>query len=267
MKVFISADIEGVTGSTLWSECDCDSKHYALFAELMTQEVAAACRGAFKAGATEIVVKDSHATGTNIDITKLPEGVKLIRSWSGHPFSMVDGIDETFDAAMFVGYHSAANRGGNPLSHTMSSSTIAQMTINGKIASEFTLYSYAAALVGVPSVFLSGDAMLCEDVKDMHPKLKTVAVKDGRGGITINESPAVTQRWIEAGAEEALRCDLKSALVTLPEHFEVTLRYKEHRTAHRRSYYPGMTEVDATTLRFESDDFFEVLRMVAFVIG
>ncbi len=265
MRIFISADMEGVTGTTLWEECDRNHPSYATFAAIMTQEVVAACKGALKAGATEVVVRDAHASGTNIDINSLPEGVKLIRQWSGHPFSMVDGIDDTFDAVMFIGYHSAANRLGNALSHTMSTA-VHEIKINGELASEFMLYSYAAALVGVPTVLLSGDEMLCADSKHLHPNVITVPVKSGRGGITFNETPQTTQNWIEEGAYRALKQPFQKQLVSLPNDFTVDIRFKDHVKAHAKSYYPGMEQIDASTLRYRTTSYFEVLRMINFVV-
>lgn len=265
MKVFISADMEGITGTTQWEECNRNSPFYAKFAEQMTKEVAAACKGAINAGATEIVVKDSHASATNIDITALPPGVKLIRNWSGHPNSMVDGIDSSFDAAMFIGYHAAAGRPGNPLSHTMSG-VPHTIKVNGEWASEFLIYSYAAALQKVPTVFVSGDATLIEDSKNLHPSLKSVAVKSGVGNLTINESPSDVLSWIESESEKALNQNLSTALTTLPEKFTVEIRFKEHTTKTKKSFYPGMETVDELTLKFETDDYFEVLRMISFVL-
>ena len=120
MKIFISADIEGVATTTLWPETEKGSEDYRLHAQQMTMEVIAACEAASEAGASEIVVRDAHEDGNNLDIWKLPENVTLIRGWSGHPYSMVYGIDPSFDAAIFIGYHSAASSEGNPLSHTES---------------------------------------------------------------------------------------------------------------------------------------------------
>lgn len=145
MKIFISADIEGVATTTLWPETEKGSEDYRLHAQQMTMEVIAACEAASEAGAPEIVVRDAHEDGNNLDIWKLPENVTLIRGWSGHPYSMVYGIDPSFDAAIFIGYHSAASSGGNPLSHTESLNPLS-VKLNGTLASEFLLYSYAAAL-------------------------------------------------------------------------------------------------------------------------
>ena len=105
MKVYISADIEGVCGSTHWDEADNNKKDYTEFQKQMTAEVAAACKGAMAAGAKEIVVQDAHGTGRNITAKDLPDSVKLIRGWSGSPYAMVQELDNTFDALMFIGYH------------------------------------------------------------------------------------------------------------------------------------------------------------------
>lgn len=145
MKIFISADIEGVATTTLWPETEKGSEDYRLHAQQMTMEVIAACEAASEAGASEIVVRDAHEDGNNLDIWKLPENVTLLRGWSGHPYSMVYGIDPSFDAAIFIGYHSAASSEGNPLSHTESLNPLS-VKLNGALASEFLLYSYAAAL-------------------------------------------------------------------------------------------------------------------------
>jgi len=265
MKVFISVDIEGITTTTAWAECDRDHASYALHVKQMTEEVLAVIAGAKAAGATEIVVRDAHASGRNIDPTRMPSGVTLIRGWNGHPYSMAYGVDGTFDAAMFVGYHTAAGRMGNPMSHTLSGAHTG-LYINGVNASEFTLYSYAAALEGVPTVFLSGDEMLCEDSKELHPSLVTCAVKDGLGNMTINYSTEDTLKKLRELSEKALKQDLKNALVKLPEHFRAELYCKEHSHAQRASHFPGVTKVSDNVVAFESDSFYEILRTTMWVI-
>ena len=264
MKVFISADIEGVTGTTAWDETEIGRPGYEAACRQMTAEVKAACEGAIAAGADYILVKDAHDSGRNIDITQLPECVEVIRGWSGHPFSMAYGVDESFDAAMFVGYHSPAGTNGNPLSHTFTTKTT-RITLNGEPCSEFMLYSWAAASVGVPTVLLSGDKALCQLSADMHPMLKTVAVKDGLGGCTRSINPGLATKRIKEAAEAALRQDLSKAGIELPPYFELEISYKEHAPAVLRSSFPGCKLIDDRTVRFETDDFFEVLRAVCFI--
>lgn len=265
MKVFISADIEGVTATTIWDECTKKEFDYSKYTAQMTREVVAACEGAIAAGADEIVVKDSHGSGTNIDIEQLPENVQLIRAWSGHPYSMVEGLDGTFDALMFVGYHSGASKSGNALSHTMTGNAL-YIKINEEIASEFMIFSLAGAREGVPTVFLSGDKMLCEDYEHMHPNLMTVAVKEGDGALSKNLTPKKSLKLIREVAEQALKQDLTVAKIELPKAFDVEMCFKDQKHARKMSFYPGMIQESSTILRFKSEDYFEVLRMFKFVL-
>lgn len=265
MKIYISADMEGVTGVSSWEECESGHRDYPKFAVQMTREVAAACEGAIDAGATEIVVKDAHDTGMNIDISALPEDVELIRRWSGHPYSMVEGLDGTFDALIFIGYHSGAGSMGNPLSHTMTSN-FNHILINGEYASEYTIFSLVAAYEGVPVVFLSGDRQLCTDNQAHNPGLKTLGVKEGRGIGIKSMVPTKACRLIRENVKSALKQDLKKAVMTLPERFEIEICFKDHALASRMSYYPGIHKKNSNTLTYESDDYWEVLRMFRFVL-
>ena len=265
MKVFITADIEGTAFTTYWEETEKDRNTYARAAAEMTREVRAAIDGAMAAGADFILVNDAHDFGINLDPNAMPECVELIRGWSSHPFSMVEGIDGSFDAAMFVGWHSCAGRRGNPLSHTMSGKP-AFISLNGIPCSEFLLYSWAAASVGVPSVLLCGDRNLTVESAGLHPALRTVWVKDGLGGMTRCKSPARVEKEIRAAAEEALRQDLSHACITLPEHFTFRITYKEVKQAVKVSYYPGMRLLSDDTVEMETDSYLDVLTACKFVL-
>lgn len=265
MKIFMSADIEGICSTVSWEECMPNNPNYPKAADQMTREVLAACDGAFAAGADEIFIKDAHGPGTNIDLSRLPPHVRLSRRWSEHPFSMVEGIDSSFDAAIFVGYHSAAGKNGSILSHTMSRQPL-YVKMNGMDASEFLIYSYAAAYAGVPSVYLSGDRQLCEESAGLHPCLITTAVKEGNAYAAICTPPAEAEEMIRRDVERALRQDLANARITLPESFTVEICYKEHVNSAKPSYYPGMKRKDPHTVVFETKDYFEVLRMINFVL-
>ena len=265
MKVFICADIEGITTTTTWEETIPSHASYGLHAKQMTEEVLACIQGAKNAGATEIVVKDAHGSATNIDPTRMPSGVTLLRNWTGHPYTMVEGIDKTFSAAMFVGHHSAASKTGNPMSHTYSG-RCNYLKVNGVIASEFLIYSYACALEGVPTVFLSGDKMLCDDSKDLHPKLVTCAVKDGVGAMTINYSTEDTIKNIKELSEKALTQDFINALIKLPDYFEAEFYFKEHISAEAASYFPGAIRKNDNTVIFQSNSLFEILRTIKWIM-
>lgn len=267
MKVFISADIEGIATTTRWDQTGTlrNPSFAAPYRQQMTDEVKAACEGAIAAGATKIVVKDAHGPAVNIHMDQLPKCVEVVRNWSGNPYGMVEGIDESFDAVMFVGYHSAAGRCGNPLSHTISTSTL-YIKINGVKCSEFQMYSWACALLGVPSVMLAGDKMLCEDSAPLHPLLKTVAVKDGFGGATRSLHPQLACEMIKQTAEQALKQDLSKALCTVPEHFTVEICYKEHKDAVKYSYFPGFKALDDNTIIMETDDLLDALLAFRYIL-
>ena len=105
--------MEGVTGVSHWEEVDHNKSAYIQFQKQMSLEVAAACEGAIAAGAKEILVKDAHYSGRNILPSYLPKKAKIIRGWSGHPYSMLQEINSRFDALMLVGYHARAGSGGS----------------------------------------------------------------------------------------------------------------------------------------------------------
>ena len=266
MKVFISADIEGITGACHWDEADKKSSDFDEFQEQMTAEVIAACEGALQAGATEIWVKDAHATARNLIAAKLPQEVRLIRGWSGHPFSMVQELDETFTAMLMIGYHSPAGSGANPLAHTISSGSVSHIKINDRYASEFLLHAYAAALVKVPVVFVSGDAGLCVEAESLLPNIKTVAVKKGMGNSTISIHPHLALEKIRDGVQEAMEGDVSRCHMDLPKHFSIEIKYKDHARAYQSSFYPGASLKEPHTILFTSDDYFDVLVLLSFVV-
>jgi len=265
MKVYISADIEGVAGITHWDEATKTAPEYQEYREQMTREVVAACEGAFAAGATEILVKDAHWTGRNLISAELPDGVKLIRGWSGHPFSMVQELDESFHALVMVGYHAAAGSDTNPLAHTITLG-VTSFKINGVRASEFLLNTYAAALVDVPAVFVSGDEGLCEEVAALNDRIETVAVSRGIGDSTISIAPSLAVERIRDGVTSALERDVSACKIQLPPQFRAEIRFRDHQRAYRASFYPGVTQLDPHTISFETADYFELLRMKSFTI-
>ncbi len=265
MKVFISVDIEGIAGIAHWDEATKTHAAYPEFREQMTREAIAACNGAIAAGATEILLKDAHDSGRNIITTNLPECVRIIRGWSGHPFSMVQELDSSFAAVMLIGYHSKAGAEGNPLAHTMTGQ-VDRITLNGAAMAEFHLHSYAAALHGVPVVLVSGDKGLSEDVKALNPNIGTVVTTEGIGRSSISIAPQKAVRLIEAAATEALRGDYAACRLTLPSAFTLDVTFNNPTDAYGASWYPGARHIGNRTVRFESSDYFEVLRAIKFIL-
>lgn len=265
MKIFISADIEGISGSTTKEECNPGMQQYAKFAQQMTKEVLAAIDGAICAGATEIVVKDGHGFATNIDIMEMPQNVTLIRGKSGHPYNMMYGIDDSFDGVIFVGYHSAAGSNASPLSHTNTGNP-AYVKINGIYASEFMLNSYIAAMHNVPILLVTGDKGICDEAKRLIPGIETVETKIGVGGSTFNKSPKTVIQLTKETAERSLKKDISKNLIQLPDKFVDEIRFKDHLNAYKMSFYPGMKVVDSHTIMLETKNFMDVITAHMFVL-
>jgi D-amino peptidase len=180
---------------------------------------------------------------------------------------MMGGLDqEDYDAVAFTGYHSEAVSSGNPLSHTMTTS-VQRVTLNGDLCSEFLINAYMAAYRNIPIVFLSGDEALCRYAKALIPGITTVVAKTGHGSAVISRHPEVGREEIFKGMKAALsREDLSDCILPLPDHFVITVEYNDWNKAHSYSFYPGAVAVDAKTVRFESDDYFEVMRFMHFCL-
>jgi len=267
MKVYISADIEGIAGVVDWKETDQAEAEYRPYSLQMTREVKAACKGAINAGAKEIWVKDSHDLGRNINIDELPKIVRIIRSWSEHPFCMMQELDASFDAVIMIGYHSGAGSDGNPLAHTFSCEKIAYLKINDELADEFLVNTYTAGFVKVPVVFVSGDETLCKTVKNFNDSIKTVATKKGIGNSVISIHPEEAIKRTKAAVQEALEeSNRQLCKVNLPSKFKIEINYMKHAQAYHASFYPGVKQLNANTVLFEADDYFEVLRMFSFLL-
>lgn len=265
MKIYISADIEGVNGVTHWNETEKTKSDHMEFARQMTLEVKAACEGINSVEKSEILIKDAHDSARNLIHSMLPKNTKLIRGWSGDTYSMVQGLDESFDALIYIGYHSAAGVDGNPLAHTMNTG-IEYVKLNGDYVSEFLIHSYIAAYLNVPVVFLSGDKALCEEVEKVDSNIFTVAVKEGVGNSTVNIHPELALDLIKDGVENSLKGDLSRYKIELPKSFDLEVGYKEHFTALRYSNYPGVERTGVKSIKFTHTDYMEVVRAMKFLL-
>ncbi len=255
MKVYISADIEGVSGVvTMDSQIMPTGSDYSRARTLMTAEVNAAIRGALKAGAKEVVVNDSHGTMDNILIEKLNPAAQLI-SGRPKPLLMMEGIDETFQAAFFVGYHS---RMGSPgvLSHTISSRSVANVWINGAVVGETAINAGIAGVFGVPVVLVCGDDVLEQEAKQVLPHARTAVVKMA---ITRQSAlclpPERACSLIENAAEEALS-SLAEAKPWLPDApVTIDVEFKDSGMAENASGLPYSQLTGPRVVSFKADDY------------
>src|SRR5882724_1136779 len=197
LKIYISADMEGIGGVSTWQvQAAPGAPEYEKFRRLMTMEVNAAISGAFDAGATEVLVSDSHWNAQNIDVEALDPRARLVRAFP-RPLEMMQGIDETFDAAVFIGYHAGEGTPSAILAHTISSARILELKLNGTAVPEAGLNAAIAGDFGVPVVFLSGDQTAGQQARELLGPIGTVAVKQATGFYSAAMlSPVECQRLI-----------------------------------------------------------------------
>jgi D-amino peptidase len=264
LKLYISADIEGVTGILSWKDVTSNGLHYSKYAKQMTKEVLAACEGAKHAGVKEILVNDAHDEGRNLDISILHEDIKVIQGFSGHPYCMMQEIDETFDAVAFIGYHSYGTSPENPLSHTLHPK-VRYIKINDKFVSEFTINSYTASMLNIPVVFISGDEGVCKEAEIINNNISTVSVSKYVGKSNISLHPDKSLELIEKNMELALKKDINKCIINMPEYFKVEICYNRHINAYKASFYPGVKLVSPTSILYTSNKYFDVLTMFNFL--
>ena len=258
MKVFISVDMEGITGVVNWEEVDRTGKDYDYFRRIMSLEANAAVLGAFDAGATEVVVRDSHGSARNILPDLLDPRAFLIRDWSGGPKSMMEGIDESFDAVVFIGYHAKAGTPDALLEHT-TSGNVQAFTINGETYPEAGYNALIAGVYDVPVVFVAGDQAICEQVQGFLGEVATFATKKGIGAAAKNRHPEASREEIRAGVAEAVRNRSQYSPLQLQSPYTLVLRLKNEESVYNGSFFPGARRTGDWELTFTSDDFLDLM--------
>jgi D-amino peptidase len=264
MKLFISADMEGVAGVCAWDEVERDKPDYLYFSEQMSREVAEVCNTALGSGAKEILVKDGHSSARNLITGYIPKGVKLLKGWTRNPYIMMAGLDESFDGVIMTGYHAGAGRNGSPLAHTMNGYNVT-VTMNGMLMSEFVMNAYTAALFSVPVIAITGDEDVCSQARELIPQITTIPLKKGIGNAVISYGDQEALELIKAGVADALKKDFSLCKLKLPKKFCFEIRFSEHYLAYKASFYQGVVLKDSHTILFETDDYFEWLRMYFFI--
>ena len=216
MKILIATDMEGITGVTTWDQVTPGHPEYARFRKQMTQDINAAVRGAFDAGAEEVIVADGHWNGSNILIEEMDPRARL-NTGSPSPFSMMQGIDESIAGVMFVGYHA---RNGSPsaiLDHTWSSRTVANVWLNDILTGEYGLNAAVAGHFGAPVIMVSGDQTACAQVTELLGDVETAIVKQASSRFAAEcLAPEVTREMICLRAERAVE---RLAQGNVPEPF------------------------------------------------
>ena len=258
LKVFISVDMEGIAGVVTSEECSSSGPDYGYFRRIMSHEANAAVLGAFDAGATEVVVRDSHGSARNILPDLLDPRARLIRDWSGGPKGMMEGIDDSFDAVVFIGYHARAGTPDAIIDHT-SSGNVVDFAINGQSLPESGYNALMAGSYGVPVVFVGGDQAIVDQVEELFGQVGTFATKQGIGAASLGLHPEAAQKGIRAGVAEAVRNRGRYQPFTMTPPYTLVLKLKSEASVYNGSFFPGARRTGDWELTFTSDDIFQVM--------
>ena len=265
LKIYISVDMEGIAGVVTVDQLGPAGFEYERFRRFMTNETLAAIAAAKAAGATEIVVSDSHGNGESLLIDQFPKDVRIVRAWPRHG-GMMAGLDPSFDAAMFIGYHASTTNPRGVRAHTFSSAHLARVALNGNAVTEGEFNAAYAGSLGVPVIFASGDDAATEELRSRLGHLETVETKKSLGFHSAETlTPEAACEKISAGVQAALSRlrDFKPYVVKTPVTLELT--FKNYTPAEILSYLRSVQRIDSHTIRFigkdmaEVDDFVEVV--------
>jgi D-amino peptidase len=257
-KIYISVDMEGVAGVVTADQLAPGGFEYERFRHFMTNETLAAVNAAKEAGAGEIVVSDSHGNGENLLIEDFPTDVRIVRAWPRHG-GMMAGLDSSFTAAMFVGYHASTTNPNGVRAHTFSSAHYARVTLNGNAVTEGEYNAAYAGAKGVPVIFVSGDNEATQEIKARLGTIETVETKQALSfhsaeTLTPQESCSRISRGVKAAL--ARLHDFKPYVIKTPVTLEIT--FKNYMPAEVLAYLRMVQRVDSHTIRFVGKDMDEV---------
>jgi D-amino peptidase len=267
MKIYLSVDMEGIAGVTHRDHTKLEGVEYEMARKWMTAETNAAIEGALAAGATEFVVADSHGHMRNILPDDLYEEALLVRG-SPRPLTMMEGLDKTFDAAFFVGYHSMAGTDRGVLSHTYIGSSVLNVRLNGKTVGEPGFNAAIAGELGVPMALVCGDDTVEAEVAGLMPWTERVVTKWAISPTSAkNLTPKAAQKRIRTAAEKAVRrlAEMKPLVLDKPIRFEVDFMRPIY--AALAADIPGVQRLNGRTLAYTGADMLEVTRIWRLIIN
>ncbi len=262
MKAYVSVDMEGLPGVVSPIHTSPKGFLHEEARKIMTKTVLTVVDELSKHGFGEIYVADSHWYMANIIYEDLPENVFLIRGIP-RPYSMVYGIDESFDATLFIGYHARVGSRGAILEHTYSSTYIRGIKVNGVEASEYYLNALVAGHYNVPVILVAGDNKLGEEVKERTPWTKYVELKKSiTRYAAINPNLNVALKKLRNGIKEAINDLRKGKMKPLrtkePVEIEITLPNSGY--ADIAEYIPGTIRVNGCTIRYAAKNIIEAYK-------
>lgn len=250
-KVYISADMEGISGVVDMDDTQPTGRDYQQARRLMTEDINAAIHGALAGGATEVIVNDAHGPMRNILPDILHKNAILIRG-KAKPMGMLEGLDETFDAIICIGFHARAGENG-VLSHSFMGHEVEDIWLNGRLVGEIGLLHAVAHELNVPVVMLTGDTIACKEAEQWNPTIQTVSVKESIDRFSARLQPLEKARAaIEVAAKNAVTHKRQSNNKSNElQASKLQVRWQSASVASHLSGLPGVRLCDNRTIEVE----------------
>jgi D-amino peptidase len=254
VKVFLSTDIEGCAGIVDWGQVVTGTAEYELGRRLLLDEVNAGIDGALDGGARELLVNDAHWTMQNMPPDALHGRARYL-SGQHKPLYMMEGLDESFDAAFFVAYHGSISGESSILSHTYNPSVVSHVELNGVRAGESAINALVALHHGVPVALVTGDRQTAEESEKFMPGAERVVVKESITRFSAsNLHPEAARRLIREGAARGVEKvgSLSPPAIDLPARLEIWFQTAD--LAEVAAWIRGVERSDLRTCVIEGDD-------------
>ncbi|MGA9575200.1 MAG: M55 family metallopeptidase [Lysobacterales bacterium] len=266
LKIYISADMEGLTGVVTGDQLGPDGFEYERFRQIMTDEVNAVIEAAREAGASEFLVSDSHGNGESLLIEQLPDDVQIVRSWP-RALGMMHGIDASFDGVIFIGYHASTSNMTGVRAHTESSANVTDLQLNGQHMSEGSWNAAIAGQFGVPVILVTGDDAAVKEVSALVGDIEGAVVKTSNGFHSATTlTPAAGQKLIRSKTKAAIERigDFKPYVLKGPP--VVRLSLKNYQPVELLAYLRDVKRVDSHSIEYEATDMTDATKFIAFVL-
>jgi len=260
LRVFVSVDMEGIGGIGTGAMTSASGKDYATGRRLMTDEVNAVVAAIFGQGPAQVVVNDSHGDMQNLLHTELDPRVTYIQG-AIKPVGMVEGLDSTFDAAIFIGYHARAGTPRGFLAHT-GSGIVNGLWLNDIEAGEGELNAAYAGALGVPVVMVAGDSAFVAQFTRNVPAEAVIT----KTAVTPQSARLRHPQQVNQDLAEVTRRALSRARSASPwrigDPVRVRLRFTDPTRPQILTAIDGVRQIDGYTVEFTASDMVKAYRMI-----
>jgi D-amino peptidase len=264
-KVYISVDMEGITGVVTADQLSPTGFEYQKFREFMTDEANAAIQAARENGATEFVLSDSHGNAENLMIDRLPEDVTVVRGFP-RPYTMMQGLDSSFAAVILIGYHASTSNPVGVRAHTFSSARLTEVRLNGKPISEASFAGAFAGRYGVPVIMISGDDAAVAEARSQLGDIEGAVVKWNYGYHSARSlTPAAGRKLIAERVAAAMKRRAAIRPTVLSNPVTVDVHFKSYRPAEVLAYLPVVERTDSHGIRYTARDMLDAARFIEFL--